>query len=257
MKVLLATCFLLFGLPAMAGDFDHKHQSFTDILQKRVVVDGALSRVDYAGLRQDPAPLNAYLAQLSAVTAEEFSHWKRAEQMAFLINAYNAFTLKLIVDNPPVASIKDLGSLFQGPWSKPFFNLFGKPSTLDNVEHDALRRNYSEPRLHFILNCASIGCPMLPDHAVTADELETQLETQTRLFLSDTSRNRVDEARRTLTLSPIFNWYEDDFDKASGSVPAFVSRYLPLAADPSDYDVEYSRYDWSLNTSSPATDDPF
>lgn len=264
MKRWLLAC-LLALLPLTAGAaFDHSHAAWTALLQRHVVlVDGGkASQVDYAGFARDRAALQAYLASLSAVPQGEFDAWTRPQQLAFLINAYNAFTVELILTRyPELASIRDLGSLFSNPWKQRFFTLLGEKRHLDWIEHEVIRRPgvYDEPRIHFAVNCASVGCPMLREEAFVAARLDAQLEGQTRRFLSDRSRNRYDPQAGKLLVSQIFDWYGGDF--AAGyrgitSLKQFLGMYADLLADAAaDRDkvrqgraaVGFIDYDWALN----------
>ena len=186
--------------------------------------------------------------------------------MAFLINAYNGYTVELILQNYPVKSIKDIGGVFDNRWKRKFFKLFGQDFYLDKIEHETLRKPgaYDEPRVHFAVNCASIGCPMLREEAFTADKLDKQLEEQTVRFLSDRSRNRYADGK--LEVSMIFNWFKDDWTSGykgfDGKTPAITSReawfarYAKVLADaPADQQkivegkavIGHLEYDWSLN----------
>lgn len=233
---------LLWNVPAMA--LDHSHAAFSKILKQQV----NNGRVNYSALKADQAPLKSYLDTLAAVDKSEFSGWNDTQQMVYLTNLYNAATLQLIVDNYPVKSIKKIGGLFSGPWSQKVVRLFGDKVTLDNVEHDILRKDYSEARLHFALVCAAKGCPPLRAEAYDASRFAEQLDAQGKIYMSDSSINRVADGGSTVYLSKIFDWFSGDFVKQSGSVVAFVKPYLPkgdtLSSDPS---IRYSNYDWSLN----------
>lgn len=180
--------------------------------------------------------------------------------MAFLINAYNAFTVKLILTRwPDLSSIKDLGSLFSSPWKKRFFNLLGNKRTLDEVE-GMLRKpgRYDDPRIHFAINCASIGCPMLQPHAYDGKQLDHQLDAATADFLGDHSRNRYDAKNGVLKVSKIFDWYADVFSRGkAGSVKKFLAAHAEqLSDDPAarkrigsgDAEIDYLDYDWQLNS---------
>ena len=180
-----------------ANGFDHQHARWNDLLRRYVETDGAISRVDYTAIRKNQNILNQYLTELEAVSLEEYQNWSESERLAFLVNAYNAFTVKLIVDNYPVDSIKDLGGWLSTPWKKRFFSLFGEQKHLDNVEHDIIRKKFKEPRIHFAVNCASLGCPPLRQEAYVADRLDQQLEESTQVFLMDVRRNRYDPESRT------------------------------------------------------------
>lgn len=226
---------------------DHSHAAFTAILKKHV--KGEL--VDYASLKRNAAPLNAYLDTLAAVPQSAFNKWDKNQQMAFLINIYNAATLKLIIDHYPIKSIKDIGSAFKGPWKQEVVRVFGKTETLDHIEHDLLRPKYKDPRVHFAVNCASIGCPSLRAEAFQASKLDAQLDEQGRIFLRDTSKNRLDTKNKTLYLSEIFDWFKSDFTAKSGTVEKFVSTYVTDAdrkvIQQGGLTIKNTKYDWNLN----------
>ena len=247
---------------AQAQSFDHRHAAWTALLNKHVTVlgGGKASQLRYAGMAADHAALKAYLASLSAVSAAAFGAFSKAQQMALLINAYNAFTVELILSRyPKLASIKDLGSLIQSPWKQKFVPLLGNTVSLDGIEQDMLRARgrYDDPRIHFAVNCASIGCPMLREEAFVADKLDAQLDEQTLRFMGDRSRNRYADGK--LQLSKIFDWYGGDFKaghKGINSLPAFAARYANQLADaPAErerikaatLDVGFLDYDWKLN----------
>ena len=243
--------------------FDHRHSLFDQLLHEHVSWNdaGVASRVDYAGFRRDRKLFDAYLKQLSGVSRNEFDSWSKPVRLTFLINAYNAFTIELILDaDPQVASIKELGSLFFTPWSKKFFTLLGARRSLDNIEHDLIRAKgaYNEPRVHFALVCASVGCPGLRDEAFTPAALDSQLEDSLRRFLKDRSRNRYDPQQGMLEVSKIFDWYGDDFKdfRDYGSVKLFLGAYASLLSDDpavrarlakGSVPLRFLEYDWSIN----------
>jgi Protein of unknown function, DUF547 len=252
------------SMPAQAQSFDHSHAAWTTLLKKHVVLldGGKASQVRYAGMLADHAALKAYLAQLSAVSAATFEGYSKPQQMAFLINAYNAYTVELILTKyPKLESIRDLGSLVTKPWAIKNIPLLGTTMTLDNIEHDTLRAKgrFDDPRIHFAVNCASIGCPMLREEAFVPERLEAQLEEQALRFMSDRSRNRFNSASGKLELSKIFDWYGGDFKlghKGIASLPAFAAKYANQLADvpadrerikAKDLSVGFLDYDWKLN----------
>jgi hypothetical protein len=220
--------------------------------------DNRQSRVNYRGLKADRAELGKVLAVWSAVPRATFNGWAREKQMAFLINAYNGFTIELILGKyPDLASIKDLGSFLQGPWKKTFFTLLGEPRNLDWIEHEQLRPGYADPRIHTAIVCASIGCPALRPEAFTAAKLDAQLEDSMRRFMSDRTRNRYADGK--LQVSLIFKWFKEDFEqghKGFRQVADVFARYADTLADtPADRQkireknvaITYLDYDWSLN----------
>jgi hypothetical protein len=253
------------GLPsAWAQTVDHTHAAWTALLRKhvRLLRGGQATQVDYAGFAADRPALKAYLDGVSAVPLAAFSRWSRAERQAFLTNAYNAFTVELILTRyPDLKSIKDLGSLLSSPWKPKWIPLLGTKVSLDEIEHGMLRKrgDYDDPRVHFAVNCASVGCPALREEAFVASRLDAQMDEQTLRFLSDRSRNRYNTQRGRLELSKIFDWYGEDFrvgHRGIASLPAFVARYADQLADaPADrerirsgtVDIVYADYDWALN----------
>ena len=256
----------LCSLPLLAQTqavaFDHSHAAWTALLKKHVLLldGGKASQVRYSAMAADRALLKAYLAQLSAVAPAAVDAFTKPQQMAFLINAYNAFTVELILTRyPKLDSIRDLSSLLTKPWSIKNVPLLGTTLTLDNIEHDNLRAKgrFDDPRVHFAVNCASIGCPMLREEAFVADRLDMQLDEQTQRFLSDRSRNRYADGK--LEVSKIFDWYGGDFKlghKGIASLPAFFARYANQLADaPADREriktqgvpISFIDYDWKLN----------
>jgi len=251
--------------------FERLHDDWDALLKKHVVVisGGKASQIDYAGMAGDRARLKAYLESLARVGEEKFRAWTKAEQMAFLINAYNAFMVeKVLTRYPNIRSIWDFGKLFGNPFKDRFFTLLGRPCSLDRIEHELLRQPgvYDEPRVHFAVNCASVGCPMLREEAYAAERIDAQLEDQARRFLSDRSRNRYDAAKGALEVSKIFDWYKIDWSsgyrgigsnaRPIASLSEYFSRYAKLlASNPAGerllaeqkIEIRYLDYDWGLN----------
>ena len=246
---LLLIGFLAGGWVTHAAEpFDLTHARWTRILAAHV----KNGEVDYAALKAAPQELQSYLDSLAAVGRSEFDAWSQPDQIAFLLNLYNAATLKLVADHHPVKSIKDIGGLFGSPWKLKVVRLWDRLTTLDDVEHGTLRADYHEPRIHFALVCAARSCPPLRSEAYVGKRLETQLQDQGRIFLADRAKNRVDPAGQTLWLSPIFKWFREDFTANGKSVPEFVLPFLPAVessgASPRNFKVRYTDYDWSLNS---------
>jgi hypothetical protein len=238
---------------ADCGSFDQDHAAWTALLSKYV----EKGSVDYTGWKRDGRPaLDAYLASLAGFGADCFARLSREQQMALLINAYNANTVRLILDNLPIESIRKIGFLPGSAFRRDFITLpaVGKGEiSLDDIEHGTLRKKYADARIHFALVCAARSCPPLRSEAYRGAELSAQLDDQGRAFLGDASKNRWDAASKTLFLSRIFEWFEEDFVKAKGGVTAFVAPYLPgpaaKAAVAPGTRVEFLEYDWSLNGS--------
>jgi len=231
------------ALPAQAFE----HGAWNALVRTHVVVlpDKHASQVDYAGMARERAALKGYLDSLSQVPRAEFDAWPRNERKAFLINAYNAFTVEKILTRwPDIASIWDFGKIFGNPFTDDFFALFGAPMTLDGIEHGALRKPgaYDDPRVHFAVNCASIGCPMLREEAYDAARLDAQLDEQAERFLSDRTRNRFRAGR--LEVSKIFDWFKEDFEPYE----QYFARYAKVLEYPGGpVPVAFLDYDWSLN----------
>ncbi len=249
-------------LSSTAAFADFNHSSWDSLLNKNVTMTngGKASVVNYTGMKADKAKLDSYMAATSKVSQSEFNKWSKDEQLAFLINVYNAGTVELVLTKyPNIKSIKDIGGVFGSPWKQNFITLLGKTRSLDDIEHNLIRgsKRYNEPRIHFAVNCASIGCPALLDDAFTASKLDKQLEQVTSKFLADSSRNRLKGS--TLEVSPIFKWYKEDFDtnwRGTKDLEGFLSRYsssLDLnKSQEADLKngktkISYTNYDWSLN----------
>jgi Protein of unknown function, DUF547 len=243
-----------------SGLFDATYAAWDALLKKHVrwLPDQRQSRVDYRGLAQDRADLKKLLDSWSAVSQAAFDGWSREAQMAFLINAYNGFTIELILTRyPNLKSVKDLGSLLQSAWKKKFFTLLGEQRHLDWIEHEQLRPRYADARVHSAMVCASIGCPALRPEAYTAARLEAQLEDGMVRFMADRTRNRYADGQ--LQVSAIFKWFREDFEKGNqgfSKVTDVFAKYADLLADaPVDRDkirtqhvaVTHLDYDWSLN----------
>jgi len=224
---------------------DPAHAAWSTILA-RWVDDG---RVDYAGLQRDGQPaLSAYLGTLSGACGADYEKWTRAERLAFWINAYNAFTVRLILDHYPIASIRKIGWLPGAAFRERFIpmpGLKGEVISLNDIEHATLRSAFREPRIHFALVCAARSCPPLRSEAYRSADLEAQLDDQGRRFLGDGSRNRVDSERKTLYLSSIFQWFRGDFESTGVSLASYVGRYL--GPEVGDFAVRFLDYDWQLN----------
>jgi hypothetical protein len=260
LKTWLLLIAFAFSSSAFAADFDHNYTAWNALLAKHVkwLPDNKQSLVDYAGFQKDRNALKEVLGNWSAVTQTEFNSFSKNQQMAFLINAYNGYTIELILTKyPKIKSIKDIGGVFSSPWKQEFFTLLGQKRHLDWIEHEQLRPKYREPRVHAAVNCASIGCPALRDEAFTATKLNSQLDDGMRRFLSDPTRNRVKDGE--LQVSPIFKWFAEDFEKGDqgfNSVKDVFAKWAKnMSTSPEIVDkiaskslpIAYIDYDWSLN----------
>lgn len=248
---------------------DSLHASWQRQLAQHVVVteQGRDSRVDYAAWRADKAQLDGYLKALGQVSKTTYESWPSAQQLAFLINAYNAFTVQLILTRyPDLDSIKDIGGWFSGPWSQDVGVLLGQPRTLDEIEHGMIRgqlgslrragfNGFAEPRIHFAVNCASISCPPLRNEAYVGARLDAQLADQTRQFLAHRQRNWLDGD--TLWVSKLFDWYASDFHlSGEDSIRPFLAKYSEAlgldeaqqqALQQGNLNIRFADYDWGLN----------
>lgn len=238
------------------------HANWESLLNQHItpINNGSSTEVDYAAFKQNQAQLQRYLEKLSKLSQTEFDAWPKPKQLAFLINAYNAWTVEFILTKyPDLESIKDLGSFFSSPWDKEFIPLLGKKISLNDIEHGLIRGSdrYNDPRIHFAVNCASIGCPALREEAYTAAKLELQLTEQTARFLTDKSRNYIEGNK--FKMSSIFKWYGDDFKKGfrgTKSIQRFVALYsdtLKLTSDQKvtlskeGFNIKFLDYNWKLN----------
>jgi hypothetical protein len=203
--------------------------------------------VDYAGLKKREKDLDSFLAVIGRVNPDTLP---LDEQKAYYINAYNAWTIKLILDNHPVKSIRDIGSVFSNPWKIEFVRIAGRPSTLDHIEHGILRPRFKDPRIHAAINCASKGCPPLRPEPYEAKWIEIQLDEAARGFINDTALNRLEG--NVLMASSIFDWFGEDFGGKPGIV-AFFRRHADerlrqgLDQAGGGLVLRFLKYDWSLN----------
>lgn len=209
------------------------HDAWDKLLQQYVTTDG---KVNYDGLKKDKAKLEAYLKTLETNAPQD--SWSRGEKMAFWINAYNANTVKLIVDNYPVASITKLDG--GKPWDVKRVKIGGKTYSLNNIENDILRPQFKDARIHFAVNCAAQSCPPLLNRAWTASNLESNFEKQARAFINNPKFNKI--GAKSAQVSQVFDWYAADF----GNVVDFLNKYATtkIAAGTK---VGYVEYDWGLN----------
>ena len=257
---------------------NHDHAAWTKVLSRYVTVDRGTSVVDYKRLKANQRELDSYIETLQSVASTEFREFSGDQRLAFLINAYNAFTLRLILNNYPdklaktetkivdgksqtisIRSIRNIpvsrgfSNLGASPWKDKFFKLFSDDHSLDEIEHEMIRAKFNEPRIHFAVVCASIGCPMLRAEAYVADRLKDQLEDATISFLKLRPEHRFDPKTKTLYLSSIFDWYGKDFEKTGGTVKEFVASKIASNPDEAkliggdDTKIKFLDYDWSLN----------
>lgn len=258
--MLTAYAFLLISISSAFGQFDHN--AWDNLLKTHVekINGGQATQVNYGGMLRDRGQLRAYLDQLADISREEFDRWSHEDQLAFLINTYNACTVELILtEYPDIRTIRQIGFFPFSAWRRDIVELFGDEMSLDDVEHGMIRGwgIYNEPRIHFAVNCAAIGCPALRAEAYVGSRLEEQLEDNTKLFLMDRSRNYFENNQ--VYISSIFDWYEEDFEQGwqgVNSVGEFLSRYGSELGIPQSYlgrlrqnqiPIRHLDYDWDLN----------
>jgi len=244
--------FLLIAFIFINHTAGQQHKLFTEILAKHI--KGGL--VNYKELKNDNR-LDEYLNQLENTDPDTL---KRNEKLAFWINAYNAFTLTVIVDNYPIESINELHTggrmvghlLGKTVWDKEFITISNKQYSLNDIEHNILRK-MNEPRIHFSIVCASISCPTLRTKAFEADRINEQLEVQAHEFINDKSKNSFDVKNRKAYLSKIFDWFDEDFGISSDEILKYISQFLPentakeINSHLSEWKLTYNDYNWNLN----------
>jgi hypothetical protein len=245
MRVVLSSFFSCISIGLAAPGWSSAtddHSLYAQLLESHVK-NGV---VDYRGFKREEGKLDQYLRILEKTDTKALS---RTDQFAFYINAYNAWTIKLVLSAyPGLKSIKDLGSLFESPWKKKVARIDGDVISLDNLEHDILRPRFKDPRIHFAVNCASKSCPPLRSEPYRGDVLDQQLTDMTEAFINDPERNRLEG--NTLYVSSIFKWYSEDFND---DVVEFFMKYATgelkegLKKHQKEIKVEYLDYDWSLN----------
>jgi hypothetical protein len=218
------------------------HDIWNGLLQKNVDANG---HVNYKGFKSEEAQLEKYLNILRAAHPNT-DKWSKDERLAYWINAYNAFTVELIIKNYPCKSIKDLGGAIykvNTPWDIKFITIQGITYDLNNIEHDIIRKEFNEPRIHFAVNCASVSCPNLRNEAFVASRLNEQLDDQARKFINDKSKNNI--SANSAQLSKLFTWFKGDFTK-EGTVVAFINKYGTVKLS-EKAKIDYLEYNWNLN----------
>ncbi len=220
------------------------HELFDQVLQEHV--DNA-GRVNYTQLKANPEKLERYLDLLAVAKPTDLSY---NAQLVFWVNAYNALVIKGVIDHYPTTSVRKV-KWFNGFFSRLKFQVAGKTYTLNQIEHGIIRTEFADPRVHFVLVCASSSCPPLGNRAFSAETIEEHLETATSNFIQNPEQVRIDRAKRRVYLSKIFKWYDDDFEIGYDGVADFLADYLP----PEDAEFvlaenvkfHYLDYDWTLN----------
>lgn len=220
-------------LPANTGKAAPSHDIWDALLRKYVNSKG---QVNYKGLKKEQQKLQSYLSLLQNTPPQ--SDWSRAEKMAYWINAYNVFTVKLILDNYPLTSIMKLDN--GKTWDVKRIRIGNVNYSLNDIEHEQIRKQFKDARIHFAVNCAAKSCPPLLNRAWTAASLEADLESQTRAFVNDPRVNQI--SAKQASLSKIFEWYAADF----GNLADFLNRYSEVKIT-GKTSIRFLEYDWSLN----------
>ena len=211
---------------------------FDSLLQKNVDKTG---RVDYQSLKNNETLLDNYLAYIQ--NNEPTKEWSSNKKKAFWINTYNAYTIKIILNNYPLKSIRDIKIDGKTAWKIPFVKVGQKRYTLDQIEHEILRKKFNDPRIHVGINCASVSCPRLWNFAFTEDNIASSLDNLMKEFINNTTRNKI--SKNTLEISEIFNWFSKDFMK-NGTIINYLNTYAAIKIS-EKASIKYLTYDWSLN----------
>ena len=229
--------FSVLGMGTALSQNIHQHQQWQDLLQTYVNTNGD---VDYKNLKKNGRKLDTYLDLISKNPPQD--SWTKNQKKAFLINAYNAFTVKLILDHYPVESIKDIGGFFSSPFTTEFAKIDGKLYSLDDIEKGMLLK-MGDPRVHFAVNCASESCPKLLNEAYVASKLDKQLDASSKTFVNS-NKNKLSKTK--VELSKIFKWYASDFESEYGTVIRFINMYANETIN-EEANIDYLSYSWELN----------
>jgi hypothetical protein len=209
---------------------------YNELLQAHVSKEGM---VDYKNFNQKR--LRLYLTSLEKVTPN--SSWSKDRKKAFWINVYNAYTLQIVLENYPVKSIRNIKKSGKTAWRIPFVKVGNQTYTLDDLEHEILRKKHKDPRIHVAVNCASISCPKLLNVAFTEENLDTKLENLMIGFVNDTTRNKISNEK--VKISKIFSWFKEDFTE-KGSIIEYLNQYSETPIH-KNAQIRYKTYDWNLN----------
>ncbi len=221
-------------LMASGNPISMDHNTWNNLLNSHVTDDG---KVDYLGFKKDKSQLDAYLQRLSKQLPGD--SWSENEKLAYWINAYNAFTVSLIGEHYPIKSIMDI----ENAWDIKFIQLGDQTYSLNEIEHEIIRKEFNEPRIHFALVCAAVSCPVLLNEAYTADKLEQQLQQQAELFINDPSKNLIKSNKAKV--SQLFNWFGDDFTK-NGTLIDYLNQFSKTKLEPKA-SINFLEYNWDLN----------
>lgn len=211
---------------------------FDSLLKKNVDENGM---VDYQSFKKNEVLLDVYLVALQKTKPSE--NWSLNKQKAYWLNTYNAYTIKIILTNYPLKSIRDIKIDGKTAWKIPFIKVGKNTYTLDWIEHEILRKKYNDPRIHVGINCASMSCPKLGNFAFSEDNIETALDNLMLEFINNGNRNKISENK--LELSKIFDWFSIDFKK-NGTLIEYINKYASIKVS-EKASIKYLTYDWRLN----------
>ena len=211
------------------------HANWSSLLKKHVTSAG---KVNYKGFKKDVTKVDAYISDLKKHAPQ--SSWSSNEKKAYWINAYNAFTVKLILTKYPTKSIKSLKFNGKSAWDHKWIDISGKKLSLNDIENVKLRKTFKDARIHFVINCASYSCPILLNKAITASNINQLLTQQTKKFLSDQTRNKI--SANKAQISELFKWYSTDF----GDIITFINKYSTTKVAKGTA-VTYLKYNWNIN----------
>lgn len=229
--------FFFFSLTFFINSFGQT-SAFNSLLKTHVNAKGI---VNYNSFKKDELKLDSYLNYLNKTIPQK--NWSAAKVKAFWVNAYNAYTIKIILDNYPLKSILNIKKKGKDAWNIPFAKVGGETYTLNYIEHKILRKNFNDPKIHVAVNCASGSCPQLGNYAFTEANYESKTDELMKKFINDTKRNKISEKK--IQLSKIFEWFKGDFTKR-GSLIAFLNKYSNTKID-AKAGVSFLKYDWNLN----------
>jgi hypothetical protein len=238
----IVTISIVFSILQFSIQAQVSHAIFDGLLKKNVTASG---KVNYKAFIKDSVELNKYLKLISDNPPTD--KWSKNDEKAYWINAYNAFTIKLIAKYYPVKSIKDIAGkipFINTPWDIKFITIGKEKMDLNNIEHGKLRKKFDDPMVHMAIVCASKSCPILLNEAYVGSKLDAQYEKQTKAFLADPFRNKISADKPQLSM--IFKWYAGDFKKNGGSVIDFVNKYSATKIN-KNASINYIEYDWGLN----------
>jgi hypothetical protein len=229
---------LLFVAVLIASQCFAQTSIFNELLKKNVTKNGI---VDYSSLKKEIPKLDSYISYLEKTSPD--NSWSENKQKAFWMNAYNAYTIKIILENYPIKSIMDIKQEGKTAWKIPFAKVGGETYTLDYIEHEILRKKFFDPKIHVGVNCAAVSCPKISNIAFTEENVVTELTRLMKDFINDSSRNKI--SKEKVEISSIFNWFKDDFNK-KGTVIDFLNTYSKTKISP-NAKISYLKYDWTLN----------